>query len=265
MVDSIVHIGVHHVTRQEYDVSDHLLTLLTALVVLCAPVRAETLQVFGGDTFAPTTYIVNGEPAGALVDILKKVSEKTGDSYQVRLQPWTRAYDQAVRGEGAIVGLSMTPARLELFDFSEPMYYNELQLIVAKGNEFPFKRLDDLKGRTIGGGMGVSYGVEADNAIEAGLFTLERDTDATLRLQKVLAGQLQAAIIGHGDAGLDYLVANHPRLQGRRDDLRALPKPLDINPLYFAVKKTLQKRDVIDRFNKALQELRRSGALKPAR
>ena len=241
------------------------LALFAALVAFCGPVHAETLQVFGGDTFAPTTHLVNGEPAGALVDILKKVSEKTGDTYQVRLLPWTRAYDLAMRGEGAIVGLSMTPQRQEIFDYSEPMYYNELQLIVAKGNEFPFKRLEDLKGRTVGGGTGVSYGVEVDAAIEAGLFTLERDTDATVRLQKVLAGQLQAAIIGHGAPGLESLVLNHPRLQGRRDDFRALPKPLAINPLYFAVKKTLQQREVIDRFNKALLELRRSGALKATR
>ena len=106
-------------------------------------------------------------------------------------------------GEGAIVGLSMTPQRQEIFDFSEPLHFNELQLVVRKGSEFPFNRLADLKGRNIGGGSGVSYGPEVDGAIATGVFVMVSDTDASARLQKVLLGTLDAAIIGHGMPGLD--------------------------------------------------------------
>lgn len=230
---------------------------------LCAAVaQAETLVVLGGDSFAPTSYLDRGQPAGTLIDILKKVAEKTGDHYEIRLYPWKRAYEYAVRGEGAIVGLSMTPPRQEIFDFSEPLQHNELQLVVVKGSEFPFARLSDLKGRNIGGGSGVSYGPEVDSAIASGVFVMVSDTDASARLQKVLLGTLDAAIIGHGMPGLDWLVKSHPRLQARRDELTVLPKPLARDPLYLATAKTMQKKDALERLNKALVELQRSGQLK---
>ena len=228
---------------------------------LAAAAQSETLVVYGGDSFAPTSYLLNGKPAGTLVDILKKVSQKSGDTYDIRLFPWKRAYEYAARGDGAIFGLSMTPEREEIFDFSEPLYYNELQLVVAKGHEFTYSKFEDLKDRRVGGGSGVSYGPEVDNALATGLLTLERDNDATARLQRVLVGQLQVAIIGHGMAGVDYLVKGHPRLRLRRNELSVLPKPLARDPLYLAVSKNMQKKDVLARFNKALHELHRSGQL----
>lgn len=228
---------------------------------VCAAVQAESLVVYGGDSFAPTTYVLQGKPAGTLVDILKKVSEKTGDTYDVRLYPWKRAYESALRGDGAILGLSMTPERQALFDFSEPMYYNELQLVVAKGNEFAYAKFEDLKDKTVGGGSGFSYGPEVDQAIADGVFALERDSDASARLQRVLNGQLQVAIIGHGMPGLEYLVKGHPRLSKRFGELSVLPKPLARDPLYLALPKNMPKKDVLVRFSKALHELQRSGQL----
>ena len=228
---------------------------------IAAGARAETLVVYGGDSFAPSTYLLQGKPAGNLVDILKKVSEKTGDTYEIRLYPWKRAYEYALRGEGAVLGLSMTPERQELFDFSEPIYYNELQLVVVKGNEFAYSKFEDLKDRSVGGGTGISYGPEVDHAIASGAFVLDRDSDATARLQRVLVGQLQVAIIGHGMQGLEYLVKGHPRLSKRRSELSVLPKPLARDPLYLATPKSLQKKDVLARFSKALHELQRSGQL----
>lgn len=234
-------------------------------VIACAGMalaQAETLVVFGGDSFAPTIYLDKGKPAGTLVRILKKISEKTGDHYEVRLYPWKRAYDHATRGEGAIIGLSMTPARQELFDFSEPLYHNELQLVVAKGHEFAFTKLDDLKGKRIGASVGVSYGAEVDQAIESGRIEFKRDGDPTARLVRVLQGALDAAIVGHGMAGLELLVDGHPRLQPRRDGLSVLPRPLTRDPLYLATAKSMQKKDALGRLNKALAELQRSGQLK---
>ena len=235
-------------------------TLLVACLGWAAiGAQAESLVVYGGDSFAPSSYLLQGKPVGILVDILKKVSEKTGDTYEVRLVPWRRAYDLALRGEGAVLGLSMTPERQELFDFSEPLYYNELQLVVAKGHEFAFTKFEDLKGLSVGGGTGISYGAEVDHAIATGVFTLERDTDATARLQRVLVGQLQVAVIGHGIQGLEDLVKGHPRLSKRRGEFSVLPKPLARDPLYLAAPKSLQKKEVLARFSKALHELQRSG------
>lgn len=240
--------------------------LLWVLGGLCsAYARAETLVVFGGDSFAPTTYLDQGKPAGSLVDILQKVSAKTGDVYEIHLFPWKRAFDHAQRGEGAIVGLSLTPQRQAAFDFSEPLMFNELQLVVRRGQEFNFHQLGDLQGRIVGGGSGVSYGAEVDAAIAKGLFVFVTDTDASARLQKLLLGNLDVAIVGHGMAGLDTLINSQPRLVARRAEFSVLPRPLVRDPLYLAAAKSLQKRALIERLNRALAELQRSGAVAPVR
>jgi polar amino acid transport system substrate-binding protein len=234
----------------------------TALCLTAWSARADTVTVFGGDSFAPTTFIANGEPAGTLVDLLKQLSSKTGDEYLVRLLPWKRAYEAALRGEGAIMGLSRTGERRELFEFSEPLHYNDLQLVVHKDRPFVFKRLSDLKGKNIGGGLGVSYGDAVDTALQQGLFSMERDTDATESVFKVLQGRLDAAVIGHGMPGYEAVVTSNPRLVARLGELAVLPHPLERDPLYFAMRKTMGQQDAVARLNKALRELHLVAAAK---
>lgn len=234
----------------------------TSLCLTVGSARAETVTVFGGDSFSPTTFLSNGEPAGVLVDFLKQLSKKTGDEYVVRLLPWKRAYEAALRGEGAIMGLSLTSERREFFEFSEPLHYNDLQLVVHKDRKFVFRRLSDLKGKIIGGGLGVSYGEAVDTALQQGLFSMERDTDATERVFKVLQGRLDAAVIGHGMPGYEAVVNSNARLAERREALVVLPHPLERDPLYFAMRKTMVQQDVVARLNKALRELRSTSAAK---
>lgn len=234
----------------------------TAFCVTTWSTHAETITVFGGDSFSPTTYLVDGEPAGSLVDLLKQLSSKTGDEYLVRLLPWKRAYEAALRGEGAIIGLSRTSERDKLFAFSEPMHYNDLQLVVQKDRKFVFRRLLDLKGKTIGGGLGVSYGEAVDTALQQGQFTMERDTDASERIFKVLQGRLDAAVIGHGMPGYEAVITSNPRLAARHEELVVLPHPFERDPLYFAMLKTTAQKGAVARLNKALRELRLVAAAK---
>ncbi len=236
----------------------------TVLCLTALSTRADTVKVFGGDGFSPTTYLENGKPAGILVDLLNQLSSKTGDEYVVHLLPWKRAYEAALHGDGAIIGLSLTPERRALFSFSEPLHFNDLQLVVRKDKFFVFRRLADLNGKKIGGGLGVSYGNAVDAALQKGLFTMERDTDASERVFKVLQGRLDAAIIGHGMPGFEAVVTSNARLAARYDELAVLPHPLARDPLYFAMRKSMPQQDAVVRLNKALRELRSVAAVRSA-
>jgi ABC-type amino acid transport substrate-binding protein len=231
-------------------------------MALPASTRAETLVVMGDHTYAPVIYQDNGQPAGVLVDILRKVSERTGDVYDVQLFPWNRAYDAALRGQGAVVGLSMNIERQSLFDFSDPLYNDDIQIVVRRGHEFPFTKLTDLKGKILGGVLGASYGEEVDRAIRDGLFKMDRDVGQAGRLHKLLAGRMDAALIGNGQAGLEAVLASDPLLLAQRNQFVVLKSPLARDPLYLAAAKGMDKQALIARFNKALRELQKSGTLK---
>ncbi len=238
----------------------------TGMVVLLGWVAgvasAEHLLVYGDDAYAPVIYNVNGKPTGVLVDTLHQASALTGDTYEVRLFPWKRAYEHARAGRAAVVGISKTDERMALFDFSDAIYFDDIQIVVKKGREFPFTQLSDLKGKTIGGVLGASYGSAVDTAIQDGLFKMDQDTGQKGRLHKLLLDRVDAAFIGNGNEGLDRVIRSDPELQARRDELVVLSTPLTRDPLYLAAAKSMEKTALIERFNLALREMQRLHAAK---
>jgi ABC-type amino acid transport substrate-binding protein len=235
-----------------------------AVLVACGAiaVHAETLLVYGDDSYPPVVYSANGKPAGILVDILRKVSERTGDTYEVRLFPWKRAYERARAGHAAVVGVSKTAERAAQFDFSDPIYFDDIQIVVKKGREFAYTQLSDLKGKTVGGVLGASYGDVVDAAIKEGLFKIDQDTGQKGRLHKLLLDRVDAAFIGNGTEGFDMVLRSDPDLQARRADLVVLSTPLTRDPLHLAVAKSMGKKALVERFNAGLREVLKGNAAK---
>jgi ABC-type amino acid transport substrate-binding protein len=224
--------------------------------------QAETLVVLGDDAYFPVVYAQNGKPSGILPTVLERIAALTGDQYDIRLSPWKRAYELAVRGEGGVVGVSFNHERAKTFDFSKPIYDDDIQIVTLKNQSFPYSKLDDLKGKTIGGINGASYGDEVDNAIAAGLFTVERDVGQAGRLRKLLAGRLDAAFIGNGVVGFEGVINSQEELRSNRAQFVILPTPLARDPLHLAFAKSMNKRAALDRFDAALEKLRKNGALR---
>lgn len=225
------------------------------------PLQAETLVVLGDDSYAPVVFTRDGKPAGVLVRILEHAQTLTGDKYDIRLSPWKRAYELAARGEGGVVGVSFNQDRAKIFDFSKPFYDDDIQVVTLQGKSFNYSQLADLKGKTIGGVNGASYGEEVDSAIAKGLFIVERDVGQSGRLRKLMAGRLDAAFIGNGAAGLESVIANDPELKSNRARFVALPKPLTKDPLHLAFAKSMDKSAAVARFDAAIEKMRKNGEL----
>ncbi len=233
-----------------------------ALLVYSASACSENLVVLGDDAYAPVIYVKDGRPSGYLPAILERAAKITGDTYEIKLSPWKRAYELALRSEGGLVGVSLNQERAKQFDFSKPIYDDDIQIITLQGHTFPYAKLADLKGKVVGGVNGASYGDEVDQAIAAGLFTVERDVGQAGRLRKLLAGRLDAAFIGNGNAGFQGIVESQEELKASRDRFVVLPKPLTRDPLYLAFAKSMGKREALDRFDRAVAQLKKSGEFK---
>ncbi len=236
---------------------------LPALWMFCQASLAsgETLVVLGDDRYAPLIYTREAKPAGLLPAILLRAEKLSGDHYEIRLAPWKRAYAQAVDGNGGLIGVSYTTERAKVFDFSKPVYNDDIQVVTRSDRRFHFVSLADLKGKLIGGVNGASYGDEVDKAIADGVFTVERDVGQAGRLRKVLAGRLDGAFVGNGQAGLNAVVASDPELHGQRQSLVSLPSALTRDPLHLAFAKSMNKRAAIARFDAAIAALQKSGEL----
>ncbi len=241
-----------------------LSSLLAAFViaVTSTAAHAETLLVFGDDAYFPVVHLKDGQPAGVLPAILKSAQDITGDTYVLRLSPWKRAYELAARAEGGVVGVSFNTERAKTFDFSKPIYDDDIQIVTLKSASMVYNSLADLKGKVIGGVSGASYGEEVDKAIRDGLFTVDRDVGPAGRLRKLLAQRLDAAFIGNGAAGLEGVLMSQDELRLNRDKFRVLAKPLTRDALHLAFAKSMNKQAALARFDAAIEKMRKSGQLK---
>ena len=111
-------------------------------------------------------------------------------------------------------------------------------------------------------GMGGIYGDEVDKTIADGVFVVDRDPNQVSRMRKLLAGRMDAALVGNGTAGLQLLIASDPEVSARHDMFVALPKPVARDPLYLAFAKTMNMKPALDRFNKALAAFKKTAEYK---
>lgn len=241
------------------------LLLTTVLFGAVPPAAAETLSIYADDAYPPVVYAERGKPKGKLVDLLRRAEAITGDRYEIRLMPWKRAYESSLRGEAGLIGVSYTSERAALFDYSRPVHDDDIQLVVLKGREFAFSDLNDLRGKRLGGVIGASYGEVVDRAIASGVLSVDRDIGQVGRLRKLLAGRLDAALIGNGQIGFEELLNANDDLKLERGRLVVLPKPLVRDPLFLAFPKALNKTDALKRFNTALDTLAKDKRDSPAR
>lgn len=240
------------------------LAWLFLTLLLSTSAQAQELFIFGDDNYPPVIYLnKQQQTSGVLPQALEYFRKASGDNFTLKLYPWKRAYANAESGKGGVIGLSKTPPRELIFDFSEPIYNDNINVVVLIGSEFAFESLADLSGRKIGAQAGASYGSAVDAAIETQVIKVERDQSHNSRLKKLLHGRIDAAFIGNGQAGLDQLLEADPQLSKSRKRFIVLPNPLSHDPLYLAFPKSMAMQNFLTRFNQALLEGRSKGQLPP--
>ena len=214
----------------------------------------EELIIFGNHNKPPKVFQKNKKAQGILVDITRYIEKKTGDTFNIRLYPWKRAYNNAKDSKGGIIGLSKTEERLKIFDYSEVMYYDDIFLVVKKEKKFKFENFKDLKGKTLGIGRGGSYGDDFEQGKRSGSFKIEEDNAPPQRLRKLLKGRIDAALIGPGKIAFEQIILQDPYLLERKSQFAILPKPFKRDPNFLGISKKLNKKSLIKRFNSALKK-----------
>jgi len=228
---------------------------------LVTSVWSADITVFGSDSTLPKMFQQERQSRGILVDILKYADHALQDdsNVTVKLYPWARAYRYASAGAGGIVGLSWTQERTALFDFSEPLYVDDVVIVVRKGYEFNFKELADLQGLRVGLGRGESYGDEFERARTAGVFIAEEDNSVANRLSKLVMGRIDCALFNAGKAGVEELLRHHQIPAAVRDVLVVLPVPLRSHPNFLAFPKSMQMKRWLAEFNQVIKRGYASG------
>lgn len=232
--------------------------LLLACLLLCNAAFADEILIVGNNYSIPKIYTEGDQPQGMLVDILRYIDAAMPEHrLTLHLYPWARAYKMAESGQAGIIGLSWTTERQQLFDYSEPLLYDEVVVVVRHDDNLVFDRIDDLKGRRIGLGAGGSFGDEFEQARRQGVFQIDEDNGPVSRLKKLLAKRIDVALINPGVAGLHQAIALDPELSRRAAEFQVLAQPLKRDANYLGFHKRLGMGDFIAEFN---QHIRRGYA-----
>lgn len=236
-------------------------TALMAIAGLLFAVHAhaaDPVKVFANDAVPPKAWRDGTQTKGYVVDATREAFRRAGVDLALEAAPFKRAYAQGEAGEGWLTGVFKTPDREKVFLFSEPVGVDEVIIVTARGKEFSFDKPEDLKGKRIGFQDGASYGnffVEAQKHFQG-----DPDSNPRQRLQKLLAGRLDAAMINPGEAALAY----HMKALGEpMDKVAVLSKRVAVEPNYIVVARSQAEAaaPILAKINSALQAMAADGAL----
>lgn len=238
-------------------------TLLLISNLFANYATAENIIIFGNANKPPKNFLdSNGKPTGILIEIMKKVELELGDvRFIFKLYPWKRAYSEAKNGKGGIISFSKTKPRLKIFDYSEPMYYDDIMVVTKNDTSINYENINDLSGKIVGFGDGYSFGDEFEKAIDNEVFKASTDNGPTQRLQKLLRGRIDAALIGPGKFAIHIAINGNDELRLFQNSFKIHPVPFKRDPNFLGFAKSMNKTDFLKRFNEVLEVMWSSGLI----
>ncbi|TNE66665.1 MAG: transporter substrate-binding domain-containing protein [Alphaproteobacteria bacterium] len=166
----------------------------------------------------PFTYgaLQDGVPAGASVDLMRKMMQDGKVPYSLTLMPWNRAYQHAL--EDANTCLFVTnrlPDREDKFRWVGPLYEGGWGIYKRPGSDMKIQGIDDLAGKAIAGTFNADQAQFVEHAYHATPLRVEDDIAAAkllymgradLWLSGLLRNRAVTRVIGEPPAELALLL-----------------------------------------------------------
>jgi polar amino acid transport system substrate-binding protein len=231
--------------------------VLLALVCLPTPTSAEPVLVMVDSANPPFMYATTDQKAAGIYPaIISEAFSRMGIPVRISAKPWKRALAEMESGRGGIGGIYMTARRLEKYDFSDELHVENIQVVVLASRAFPYSGLESLRGRNVGVLRGWSYGDAFDQARADGVFRTEEVESDAQNLSKLQAERIDVMVATLEGANTSIAVSKSP------GDFVILEPPLSVTPTYLAFSKQMNKKELLESFNKALASMRQDGTLK---
>ncbi|WP_428717970.1 substrate-binding periplasmic protein [Undibacterium curvum] len=224
-----------------------------------------------------TLYIrENRNEAGQMLPLREEIrrlldlfEQRLALQFEIERYPYTRLYEKTRNHEGIAFGVSAGRSHPNLI-LSEPFLSNQVWLVVRSDAVFPFRGIEDLRGKTVGVVRGSGYGDEFEVQRNK-LFKVEEDVSShTARLRKLINHRMDVMLFGDFHTRAEevsqflhqMIAAEKSSGLSPGEDFVVLDKPLLIDELCFAASPKYE--DWIHRINTVIQTTRRNGELNRA-
>lgn len=233
-------------------------SLFTALALtITIPASAQTvLKVGSTPTGSPFTFLDTKTNTidGVMADIVKAVGAEAGFGVQIEALQFSTLISSLTTKRIDLISAAMfiTPVRLEVVDFSQPIYSYGEGVVVPLTDKTGYTAMADLKGKRVGVQVGTAFVAPLQNS---GLFT-------EVKLYDTTADLMRDANAGRIDAGfLDSPIAAFAISRGTFPNLRMATtfKPTMVSSIGIATRKG--DAETMDKVNAALTKLKANGAI----
>ena len=236
--------------------------LVPGILMICI-VSGTAIPVFGASEkvtvvtdngYPPYSFGITERAEGLYPMLIKTIFARMGITVKIIALPWEKAIKEGKEGNAAVGGIYINSERLKIFDYSEPIFEEKLAVYVKKGKTFDFNRLSDLKGKIIGLNSGWSYGEAFDTArIKYHFNVVESETNEQ-SFHKLVRGSIDCLIA-------DQVAASQIiRQENLSDQVERLDKLAAVDKAYVVFVKSLKKQHILEKFNQALEEMKKDGS-----
>lgn len=213
------------------------------------PVKAK-YTIASDSSFAPFVFQdSNNKYTGIDIDLIKAIAKDQGFTIEITNPGFDAALNavQSGQADGMIAGMSVTDARKETFDFSEPYYTANAILAVKESSTIASYK--DLKGKTIGVKNGTASQTFLTKNQSKYDYKIKTFSDASSMYDSLNSGSVDAVMD-------DEPVVKYSISQGQK--LKTPIKGTPIGDTAFAVKKG-SNPELIQMFNNGLANIKKNG------
>lgn len=223
-----------------------------------------TLVVATSPDYAPFEFqtLVDGKNKVVGADIL--MAEKIAEALGVELEISSMNFDNVLnsvnngRADIAIAGLSISEARMKVFDFSEPYYQVQDVVLVRQDEATAYTSIEGLANKTVAVQKGTTQETYAKEQLtDANIVSLTQMGEA---INELKSGQVDAVLldspvaIGYTTQNKDLAVANItlPETDG---NTKAIVMPKNSGDLKEEIDKVVQEIVETGEYDRYLQEV----------
>lgn len=219
---------------------------------------AAALKVSAGTTpsSVPNAFLdlKTHEIEGVMPDVIREIGKREGFDVSFDVIPFSALVQSVVSDKIDLIvaGMTPTPKRQEVIDFSEPVAFFGKGIIVNASDKHDYRTVQDLKGTVVGAGVGEET---SDELMKLGIFKEVKlyNTGADMA-RDVALGRITAAFN-------DYPIWKAQQAAGTLQGCRVVDgfTPLRKVPIAFGVKKG--NGVLISKINDGLTKIKADGTL----
>lgn len=227
------------------------LALLTTLATAPAAL-AHTIKVGMSGRYFPFTFVKQDELQGFEVDVWNEIGKRADHDVEFVTANFSGLFGMLETGRIDTIAnqITITPQRLEKYDFSDPYVYDGAQIVVRKGND-AIQGLADLKGKKVAVNLGSNF----EQLLRA------RDADNEINIITYETNLEQDVVLGRIDAFVMDRVGSAQLIKESGLPLQLAGKPFDTLENAFPFVKTPEQQALLVEVNAALAEMHADGTL----